>query len=772
MGSVFAYLLCLLPLLVLCADQKQVYIVRIREQKSLHEIEDTHHSYLLSVKNDEGEAKASRLYSYKYSFNGFAAELTPDEASKLSEIEGVASVYKSDPQKYKLLTTRSWEFVGLPDDGVDPIPNKKNILNKTDYGQDIIVGVVDTGIWPESKSFSDQDMKPGSPSWGGVCQAGIYYDRFHCSNKIIGARYYLKGYEKHYGRLNETLESRSPRDMIGHGTHTASTVAGRQVVNASLMGLAGGTATGGAPLARLAIYKVCWLVPNRENSEENACFEEDILAAIDDAIGDKVDVLSISLGLGSSQPLPIEKDPIAIGALMAVKNNIVVACAAGNAGPAWETVSNYHPWVITVAASSIDRDFLRAVILANGVAVIGRTATPNYELDDQNRTLVYAADVVVPGVDKNLAANCLPGSLAPEKVKGNIVVCMVGTIESRIAQGMEVKRAGGVGLILGNLPVMGDRAVYDTHVLPATEVSSSDVLKIIQYIRSTKNPQAVLFNKTMTMLYGVAPNVTSFSSRGPNPFDPNILKPDIAAPGLNILAAWSEGTSVSGDVFDNRNVTYNLQSGTSMAAPHIAASATLIKALHPDWSSAAIRSAIMTTASTINNHGSSITDEHGNLASPFMMGCGQFRPVEAADPGLIYDASYDDYLHYICNLGGSTEAIDPSYKCPQEPSFNLNYPSLAIRGLTGTAVVNRRVTHVGSVANTVYNFIAKPPKGITVDATPNVLRFQQVGQILSFTLTIRAVAGSEYLKSNYGFGSYSWTSGNLSVVSPMAISLK
>ncbi|XP_031264414.1 subtilisin-like protease SBT5.6 [Pistacia vera] len=394
MGSVFAYLLCLLPLLVLCADQKQVYIVRIREQKSLHEIEDTHHSYLLSVKNDEGEAKASRLYSYKYSFNGFAAELTPDEASKLSAI---------------------------------------------------------------------------------------------------------------------------------------------------------------------------------------------------DAIGDKVSAEYL-LGLGSSQPLPIEKDPIAIGALMAVKNNFGRMCS-------WK------------------------------------------------------------------CRNCLPGSLAPEKT-------------------------------------------------------------------------------------------------------------DITAPGLNILAAWSEGTSVSGDVFDNRNVTYNLQSGTSMAAPHIAASATLIKALHPDWSSAAIRSAIMTTASTINNQGSSITDEHGNLASPFMMGCGQFRPVEAADPGLIYDASYDDYLHYICNLGGSTEAIDPSYKCPQEPLFNLNYPSLAIRGLTGTAVVNRRVTHVGSVANTVYNFIAKPPKGITVDATPNVLQFQQVGQILSFTLTIRAVAGSEYLKSYYGFGSYSWTSGNLSVVSPMAISLK
>ncbi|KAJ0016847.1 hypothetical protein Pint_10149 [Pistacia integerrima] len=548
-------------------------------------------------------------------------------------------------------------------------------------------------------------MKPASPSWGESVKLAFTMTD---SIVIIGARYYLKGYEKHYGRLNETLECRSPRDMIGHGTHTASTVAGRQVVNASLMGLAGGTATGGAPLARLAIYKVCWLVPNRENSEENACFEEDILAAIDDAIGDKVDVLSISLGLGSSQPLPIEKDPIAIGALMAVKNNIVVACAAGNAGPAWETVSNYHPWVITVAASSIDRDFLRAVILANGVAVMG----------------------------------------------------------------MEVKRAGGVGLIFGKLPVMGDRAVYDTHVLPATEVSSSDVLKIIQYIRSTKNPQAVLFNKKMTLLYGVAPNMTSFSGRGPNPFDPNILKPDIAAPGLNILAAWSEGTSVSGDVFDNRNVTYNLQSGTSMAAPHVAASAALIKALHPDWSSAAIRSAIMTTASTINNQGSSITDEHGNLASPFMMGCGQFRPVEAADPGHIYDASYDDYLHYICNLGGSTEVIDPSYKCPQEPSFNLNYPSLAIRGLTGTAVFNRRVTYVGSVANTVYNFIAKPPKGITVDATPNVLQFQQVGQILSFTLTIRAVAGSEYLKSNYGFGSYSWTSGNLSVVSPTAISLK
>lgn len=183
--------------------------------------------------------------------------------------------------------------------------------------------------------------------------------------KLIGARYYIKGYEQHYGPLNASEDYRSCRDMDGHGTHTASTIGGRSVPNASAIGgFARGTASGGAPLVRLAIYKVCWPIPGHSKANGNTCFEEDMFAAIDDAIADGVHVLSISIG--TSTPVNYSDDGIAIGALHAVKKNIVVACSAGNSGPAPSTLSNPAPWIITVGASSVDREFLAPVVLGNG----------------------------------------------------------------------------------------------------------------------------------------------------------------------------------------------------------------------------------------------------------------------------------------------------------------------------------------------------------------------------------------------------------------------
>ena len=184
--------------------------------------------------------------------------------------------------------------------------------------------------------------------------------------KIIGARYYLKGYEAHYGRLNSSYAYRSPRDGDGHGTHTASTVGGRAVINVSSFGgFAKGTASGGAPLVHLAIYKVCWPIPGLNPNIENTCFDADMLAAMDDAISDGVDVLSVSIGVSGASPMFTE-DALAIGSLHAVKRNIVVALSAGNSGPGSSTVSNLAPWMITVGASSIDRAFPAPVLLGNG----------------------------------------------------------------------------------------------------------------------------------------------------------------------------------------------------------------------------------------------------------------------------------------------------------------------------------------------------------------------------------------------------------------------
>ncbi|XP_048332657.1 subtilisin-like protease SBT5.6 isoform X2 [Ziziphus jujuba] len=771
-------LLLLLPLLGSRAEKQvfEVYIVYFGEhsgEKALHEIEETHHSYLVSVKSTEEEARASLLYSYKHSINGFAAVLSPDEVSKLSEMEDVMSVFRSG--EYTIHTTRSWEFVGLlmqEEEHTIPTHFKKlgsDLLSRAKYGQDVVVGVIDTGVWPESQSFSDKGMGPIPKSWKGICQSGPAFNSSHCNRKIIGARYFIKEFEHHYGPLNASEDYRSSRDKNGHGTHTASTVGGRMVHNVSVNGGFGrGIASGGAPLVRLAIYKVCW----QFNGKSLSCSGADIMAAIDAAVADGVHVMSISLGTrGQRHEKYYTDDIFVIGALHASRNNIVVACSAGNDGPTPSTVSHIAPWIITVAASSVDRKFVSPVVLGNGSKIKGQSATPS-KLEKKMYPLVYAADVADQDVSKDYAVQCLPHSLSLDKVKGKIVLCMI-EYTSVHGEDMEVKRAGGAGYILGSSRAGGvDELAAHANVLPATVVVYTDAIRILEYINSTKNPIATIIPAKTVLHTKPAPFMAAFSSRGPNTIDPNIIKPDITAPGLNIIAAWTPENSPSAN---RAKVEYHMISGTSMSCPHVAAAAALVKAIHPTWSSAAIRSAIMTTASVINNNGLPLTNDRGNVATPFAYGSGHFQPTKAADPGLVYDASYYDYLLYLCSLG-SVKKFDKTFKCPKAPpsSFNLNYPSLAVSKLNGTVSVKRTVTNVGGGGKSIYFFTSQPPVGMSVRAHPSILVFDRVGQKKSFTITLRAIS-DEILrkKDGYGFGWYKWTDAHaLHVVrSPIAVSL-
>ncbi|KAK2982515.1 hypothetical protein RJ640_012760 [Escallonia rubra] len=741
--SILPLLLLLLPLVALCVE-RQVYIVYFGEhggKKTVHEIEEAHHSYLFSVKKTEEEARASLLYSYKNSINGFAATLTPNEASKLS---------------------------GLEENHV----KKGDLLLKAKYGKDVIIGLLDTGVWPESKSFNDEGMGPVPKSWKGICQSGDAFTSSNCNKKLIGARFYLKGYEHYYGRLNRTLDFRSPRDKDGHGTHTSSTAGGRTVPDISALGgYASGTASGGAPLARVAMYKVCWPIPAKGKEGGDTCFVEDMLAAMDDAIGDGVHVLSLSIGI--SKPTPYTQDGIAIGALHAVKKNIVVVCSAGNNGPTASTLKNQAPWIITIGASSVDRTFVAPLLLGNGMTIEGQTVTP-YELKRKMYPLVYAAQVVNSDVPKSyIAGQCLPGALSPQKAKGKIVLCFRGN-GTRVGKGQEVKRAGGIGFILGNSPANGAELVADAHVLPATAVNSENAIKIVRYINRTKNPMASIFPAKTVLYSKPAPFVAAFTSRGPNSISPDILKPDITAPGLNILAAWSEASSPTNLEGDNRVVKYNIISGTSMSCPHVAGAAALLRAVHPSWSSAAIRSALITSAGLTNNVGKPITDASGKTpADPFQFGAGHFRPEKAADPGLVYDASYTDYWLFLCSSGIKT--LDPSFKCPTNPPppNNLNHPSLAIPKLSGAVTVKRTVTNVGG-SKSVYFASVKPPLGISVTVYPPILFFNQVGQKKSFTITVEAnreTVGANAQKGTYSFGWLTWTDSIHNVRSPIAVSL-
>ncbi|KAL3616966.1 hypothetical protein CASFOL_039360 [Castilleja foliolosa] len=763
--SIFLFLI-FFPFLA-TSIEKKVHIVYLGEHSGLKtalEIEESHHSHLLSVKETEEDAKSSLVYSYKHSINGFAAFLTSHEASKLSEKEEVVSVYPSEPGKYSLHTTRSWEFTGFLEKQGSNNLDKDNLLLKSQYGKNVIIGMLDTGVWPESESFSDEGMDEVPNSWKEKCESGQAFNSSHCNNKIIGARYYLNGYEAYYGSLNnQTLDYRSPRDIQGHGTHTASTTAGRSV--SAIGGFAAGTASGGAPLARLAIYKVCWTIPGQEVAD-GTCFDEDILAGIDDAIADGIDVLSMSIG--SNKHVPYDQDSIAIGTRHAAKKDIVVACSAGNNGPGPATVSNLAPWIITVGASSIDRMFPSPVVLGNNDNIMGETVT-TYNLENKQYPLAYAGQVVKPDVAKELSGLCLPGSLSPEKAKGKIVLCFRRN-GTRVGKGMEVKRAGGIGFILGNSENNGNELSANSHVLPATAVNYDNALKIYNYIKSTKEPTAYIVPAKMVLETKPAPYMAAFSSRGPNTLSPNILKPDITAPGLNILAAWTEASSPTNLAGDNRTVKYNIISGTSMACPHIGGTLALLKGLHPDWSSAAIRSALMTTAGLSDNEGNPITDASGNQADPFQFGSGHFRPDMAADPGLVYDASYTDYLLFLCNSG--IKNLNESFICPKKPLSvaSLNYPSLAIPGLSGTITVVRTVTNVG-ISKRIYNVSVKPPKGVSVKISPSTLYFDGAGKKMKFTITVKKESTSRVEKDKYLFGSYMWTDGVHNVRSPMAISL-
>ncbi|KAM0849545.1 hypothetical protein ACQ4PT_053663 [Festuca glaucescens] len=301
------------------------------------------------------ESSASVVYNYKHGFSGFAAMLTPDQAKQLAEFSEVISVEES--KIHRTATTRSWDFLGLnyhaPTSGQLGSKYGEDACDqKINYGEDVIIGVVDSGIWPESRSFNDEGYSPIPSRWKGKCQVGPDWGINNCSRKIIGARFYTAGIPDDFLKT-DTL---SPRDTNGHGTHCASTAAGSVVEAASFNGLAEGVARGGAPRARIAVYKSAW-------SAFGVLSTAGVLAAIDDAIHDGVDVLSLSLTVA---------DENSFGPLHAVQKGITVVYAGGNNGPRSQTIQNTSPWTITVAASKIDRSFPTVITLGNKQKMVVR----------------------------------------------------------------------------------------------------------------------------------------------------------------------------------------------------------------------------------------------------------------------------------------------------------------------------------------------------------------------------------------------------------------
>uniref|UniRef100_A0A0A0K313 Subtilisin-like protease SBT5.3 n=2 Tax=Cucumis sativus TaxID=3659 RepID=A0A0A0K313_CUCSA len=725
-------------------------------QKPADVVANSHHEFLQPfLKSGEEFTKDVIFYSYTRHINGFAAMLEDEVAVQLAKHPKVVSVFLNRGRK--LHTTRSWEFMGL--ENKNGVINSESIWKKARFGEDTIIGNLDTGVWAESKSFSDDEYGPIPHRWKGICQ-NQKDPSFHCNRKLIGARYFNKGYASVVGPLNSSFHS--PRDKEGHGSHTLSTAGGNFVAGASVFGLGKGTAKGGSPRARVAAYKVCW--PPKAGNE---CFDADILAAFDFAIHDGVDVLSVSLG---GDPNPLFNDSVAIGSFHAIKHGIVVICSAGNSGPAAGTVTNVAPWQITVGASTMDRKFPSLVVLGNRKQIEGESLSQDALPSKKLYPLMNAADVRLANASVHEAQLCKAGTLNPMKAKGKILVCLRGD-NARVDKGEQALLAGAAGMILANNELSGNEILADPHVLPASHINFTDGSAVFAYINSTKYPEAYITPATTQLGIRPAPFMAAFSSVGPNTVTPEILKPDITAPGLSVIAAYTEAEGPTNQEFDNRRIPFNSVSGTSMSCPHVSGIAGLLKTLYPHWSPAAIKSAIMTTASILDNNFEPLLNASYSVASPFNYGAGHVHPNGAADPGLVYDIEVNEYLSFLCALGYNKAQISQfsngPFNCsdPISPT-NLNYPSITVPKLSRSITITRRLKNVGSPGT--YKAEIRKPAGISVWVKPKKLSFTRLGEELSFKVLMK-VKERKVAKKNYVYGDLIWSDGKHHVRSPIVV---
>ncbi|XP_020162934.3 CO(2)-response secreted protease [Aegilops tauschii subsp. strangulata] len=705
-------------------------------------------------------------HSYHHAFEGFAAELTEEEALALSAHERVVSVFR-DPVLL-LHTTRSWDFLDMqsgfrPDGGAPQASG------------DVIIGVIDTGIWPESPSFNDDGMGDVPSRWRGLCMQGPSFKKSSCNKKLIGARYYgdqLGLVAPNASLARVALSTGSPRDDVGHGTHCASTAAGAIVEGANYYGLAWGAAKGGAPAARVASYKVC-------TEDENGCSGSALLKAIDDAVSDGVDVISISIGKTATDTVPdLLTDPVALGAFHAHQRGVLVVCSAGNDGPDPSTVVNSAPWILTVAASTIDRAFHSSIVLGNRKVFKGAAINfSNQSLDGERYPLVFGAQAATRRAPASEASNCYPGSLRKRKVAGKILVC-IGT-DSRITRRIKMlvaEDSGARGLVLIDHKAM--EAPIDTASFPFSQVGTDAGAQILRYINSTKNPTAAILPTKDVKLFKPAPVVASFSARGPAALTEAILKPDLMAPGVSILAAMPP-MNMEDVPAGKKPSSFSIKSGTSMACPHVAGAGAFLKSAHPRWTPSIIRSALMTTATARNNLGLPVASSSGAVATVHDMGAGEIIPLRALNPGLVFDTTTRDYLDFLCYQGYKDKVIrkvsgDAQFTCPHgAPSPDLiaksvNYPSISVPQLTAGKpfAVSRTATNVGR-SNATYVVAVEAPPGLSVKVSPKRLLFSRRWATAAYEVRF-AHAGA---RNGYAYGAVTWSDGLHSVRTPFAVNV-
>ncbi|KAL8250710.1 hypothetical protein R6Q59_034403 [Mikania micrantha] len=823
-------------------NHKKTYIVHMDKSVMPSPFSDHVHWYHTTMRSVS--KTTDMMYAYNKVMHGFTTRLTIDEVELLKQQNGIVSV--QEEQVYQLHTTRSPEFLGLERNDL--------MLPESISGGDVIVGVLDTGVWPKSKSLDDTGFGPIPRRWKGKCETGPDFNKSSCNRKLIGARYFLKGYEAFLnGTFDENLESRSPVDDDGHGTHCATTAVGSAVPDASLFGYAKGTARGMAPHARLAVYKACWLL--------GGCLGSDVLAAFEAAITDGVDILSISLGFPNSD---FFSNIVSRGSFKAVSHGIFVSTSAGNnIGLTAVPLANVAPWAISVGASSLDRDFPAYITLGNGKKLYGASLYSSEEPLSRSMVPLVFAGNVSNMTNSNL---CLLDSLPPGSVTGKIVICEMGS-SSDVEKGLVVKAAGGVGMILANTIYRLKELELNIQFLPTVVIDKRARDAIITYIASNQDSKAKFTFQGTKLGIQPSPLVAQVSSRGPNPSTSFLLKPDIIAPGVDILAAWTGKTGplrirddprrdTEWDTGFNRGGTIQSGAGREYRSPGngvgkngvcspndtergeektrgktdegkgekvgksdvgkngkkwddtvqngekwgkvgkadvaltwqrgkvgkcgttpcgLSGIAVLIKIAHPKWSPAAIQSALMTTAYNTYKNGKELLDVvTGKPATPFDLGAGHVDPVSALDPGLVYNASANDYLGFLCALNYSSTDINTFYEkdfeCVKGKKYmaeDLNYPSFAVPLSTSGQTVmkyTRTLTNVGTPNTYKVSTSSKTP-AVKISVEPEELTFVKKNEKKVYTVTFTAGSMPPGTKN---FGRLVWSGGKYVVSSPIA----
>jgi subtilisin family serine protease len=655
--------------------------------------------------------------------NAFTASLTPAQAQALRRAPGVLAVTKDVPRKL-LDDTNSQDFLRL----TGPNGVWKSLGGAGLAGRGVVVGMLDSGIWPESKSFAGAALGTKKPTaadpfrpyrskgkiimhkadgkdFKGVCQTGPRWPAGTCNTKIIGARFFNAEW-KSFIPPGQRFDVNSPRDIDGHGTHTASTAAGNAGVTAVINGNSYGKISGVAPAAKIAVYKVGW----KDVSAPDAGFTytSDAIDAIDAAVADGVDVLSYSIS-GSDSPV----DPVDLAFLSAASAGIFVSVAAGNEGPSAGTLNHVTPWLTTVAASTL-KPQQGTVRLGNGTSYVGPSLTiPPAGVGPKQ--LVLASSVKLASASAADAMLCLPDTLDPARAARKVVFCDRGDAQLD-EKALEVKHAGGAAIIIGN--VAGDATTVFAldFAVPGIHLALAEAQPVRAYAATSGATVTLKRGNLIGAPANPYPQVADFSSRGPSLGNAgDLLKPDIAAPGVAVLASYSKGSFGS---IQGRNFAF--LDGTSMATPHIAGAAALYLGKHPHWSPMAIKSAMMTTATRLRTANGRVSNDY------FAQGAGNIRPDRMFDPGVVFKSSERDWLAYL-----ESQGVDTGYGVsPIDPS-DFNAPSIAVGKLVGTQVVTRRVTAVK--AGLYQTSINLPGVGATV--SPSLLYFSRAGQTRTLKIT-------------------------------------